>query len=1078
MPEIVLRFRRLGFAVLLLVAALLLRWPSLDRQIWNLDEGSTITMAQQVLAGQVPYLEAADNRTPLVPYAKALILAVAGDWNTQAVHVVVALLLGLVAILLWQTARLYGQEPAGVFAAILFTWLCVGFLPAIDAMTAHTGWFMILFSSLGFWLFSLSIHRSSAWLALGAGVSFGLSSLSKQPGLLDFGVCIVILMLLTGFDREPRVHLGRVAAALIVGLAMPFTVTLAYFYHRGALADLIFYTWTYNTKYYVPEVPLEARLLAIRIPFELLLTRMPVILVLGLVGVAGLLGRVFGSLWHKTVRTALLPWLMLGWLAAGLLSTMLSGRDFSHYSIQVIPGICLTCGWVLARIREKSLQWRHAGQTGRWRAGQIAVALTLLSVILPTLAWQRKLDTSDGYSAEVGRLVQAHTRPTDRIFVWGYIPEMHVYARRLPSTRYFYTNWVTGLIPWTNIDWLKDTTYAIIPGAPETLQRDLERHPPAVIVDSGSVRGYLKYPLSAQSWLWSKIEHEFAEVEPDYAQSRGFRVYRRIVDALYGSPFPNQLPVSPQVRLEVSERTRAVTIPIRVTYPAGATSVELYKDGELYRRIECPPEQSGTVVFFTLGTDLPAGERRVQALVRGRHAAASQPQHFLVSPDVPPPQPAGPPLEFDRQTLAPLEASNFHGQINRSADLKRWDAHAPAKLVYERPPGLYMLELEFGLEDVLYQQSAKNRTDGVDVIVQFINQAGKPLTLFHRHLNSQTTPGDVGLQKARVLLPLNEPGRIVLWMSPGSLSDASNDFAYWKTVKGSGAPGALFFRDQRINAIYLEATLGFHEQVQDRHKVVMVHAPSRLDFPLRRGMHRLTGTLGLLPAAWKGPQKSAGAVFEFWHVPTAGKPVLLHHHLADPGHDPAQRRAVSFSVNLPYPNEGLLRLVTRPAHPEDNAFNYTYWGPIVAEEFTATIPDADQPIRSTYAETTFGFAEMDESGQPVLFAHAPSRLVFPLPPGPRQLTGKVGLLAGAYSGPDATAGGLFMIEREDADGRRTLIWQRELNPRDSPADRGFIPFAVDLPGGTSGRLILHTKARPGQGPSRSWTFWHDLRLNP
>lgn len=1076
MPESDLRFRRLGFAILLLLSALVLRWPSRERQIWNLDEGSTITMAQLILAGQVPYLEAADNRPPLVPYAKALILAVTGDWNTRAVHGGVALMLGLTAILLWQTARRLGQEPAGVIAAIIFTWLSAGMLPAIDTLTAHTGWFVIFFSSLGFWLFSRALGRSSGWLAAGSGVAFGLSCLAKQPGLLDFGVCIVILLLMAGFDRGSRARLGRLGFALVIGLVLPLTITVTYFYLRGALDDLIFYAWTYNTKYYVPAVPLVERLMAIRVPFELLFARMPVILLLGLVAAAGLLRNALASLRLKSVGATVLPWLILGWTAAGLLSTMLSGRDFSHYSIQVIPGLSLACGWLLARAREKSIEWRNTGQSGRWWTSRIVAGLALASIAVPTVVWLGELETSDGQSAEVGRLVQAHSQPKDRIFVWGYMPEMHVYARRLPSTRYFYTNWTTGLIPWTNLDWLIDTAYAIIPGTPEKLQQDFDRHPPTVIVDTGTARGYLKYPLKAQSWLWSKVEHEFAEVEPDYTHPRGFRVYRRIADAPYGARFPDNLPVDAGVRVEVSAQTRPETIPIRVAYPAGTSVVELYKDDELYRRMECPPDQPGTVVFFALGTDLPDGERRLQALTRGRRNLASRPRTFLVNPEIPPSRPAGPPLEYNRQALPPLEATNFHGPMARIPDSNLWDAHAPAKLVYERPLGLYSLEFEFGMNDAIYLQPEKRKTDGVEVVVQFASQSGKLHTLFRRILNPQVNGIDRGLQKEQVLMPLNEPGRIILWMSPGSLSDNTSDIAYWQAVRGTGAPGAIFFRDLRINATHVETTYDMLSLIVQGNNVVMAHAPSRFDFPLQKGMHRLTGTLGLLPEAWTGPKKSAGAIFEAWHVPPAGPPKLLFHYLADPGHNPDQRTARAFSVDLPYPNDGLIRLVTRPSHPEDNAFNYTYWGPLTAEEFSATILTPDQPLISTQAETTFGFADLAEANRPVLFAHAPSRLSFPLRPG--TLTGEIGLLAAAYTGPDATAGGLFIIEVEDDTGRRTMVWQRELNPRDVPADRGFISLSVDLPRLVSGRLILRTEARPGQSLVRAWTFWHGLRIDP
>ena len=63
-------------------------------------------MAQLILAGQVPYKEAADNRTPLVPYAKALILSVVGDWNIRGAHIVVALMLGLLMIRRRRRARI------------------------------------------------------------------------------------------------------------------------------------------------------------------------------------------------------------------------------------------------------------------------------------------------------------------------------------------------------------------------------------------------------------------------------------------------------------------------------------------------------------------------------------------------------------------------------------------------------------------------------------------------------------------------------------------------------------------------------------------------------------------------------------------------------------------------------------------------------------------------------------------------------------------------------------------------------------------------------------------------------------
>ena len=82
--------RQFLFAFGLIAAALALRVPFLRQTVWNLDEGSTFTMAEIVRHGGVLYRDAADNRTPLVPYVKALIFTVVGDWNVRGVRIAVA----------------------------------------------------------------------------------------------------------------------------------------------------------------------------------------------------------------------------------------------------------------------------------------------------------------------------------------------------------------------------------------------------------------------------------------------------------------------------------------------------------------------------------------------------------------------------------------------------------------------------------------------------------------------------------------------------------------------------------------------------------------------------------------------------------------------------------------------------------------------------------------------------------------------------------------------------------------------------------------------------------------------------
>jgi hypothetical protein len=199
---------RLFLALLLIGTAFGLRVSWLRRDIWNMDEGTTFTMAQQVRAGAVLYRDAADNRTPLVPYLKAAVLVVAGDWNARAVHVVVALLVGGAAVLLWQIARRLGDEVAGIAGAVACTAISFLLLDPMDALAAHTEWFMVFFTIPGYWFFVRSLERPGYWAGWPAGVCFGLACLCKQPAVFDLGVTLVLCGLLgpagSGAGRWPR----------------------------------------------------------------------------------------------------------------------------------------------------------------------------------------------------------------------------------------------------------------------------------------------------------------------------------------------------------------------------------------------------------------------------------------------------------------------------------------------------------------------------------------------------------------------------------------------------------------------------------------------------------------------------------------------------------------------------------------------------------------------------------------------------------------------------------------------------------------------------------------------------------
>ena len=162
--------------LLLLLAALtgwvfLLRGPTFDTPVWNVDEAIHASVARTLLDGGVLYRDAVDQRTPLTYYVFAAIFAVAGPNNLWAVHAVLAgviVLTGAGLILLARRAQTLG---AGAWAAFIFAALSTNLLDPGDGNAAHTEWFAVLFTTWGAWWFWRTIdapgfRSAGGWGAL------------------------------------------------------------------------------------------------------------------------------------------------------------------------------------------------------------------------------------------------------------------------------------------------------------------------------------------------------------------------------------------------------------------------------------------------------------------------------------------------------------------------------------------------------------------------------------------------------------------------------------------------------------------------------------------------------------------------------------------------------------------------------------------------------------------------------------------------------------------------------------------------------------------------------------------------
>ncbi len=547
-------------AVLLVAGVFALRWPGFGFRVWNVDEAIHAAVARTLLDGGVLYRDAIDQRTPLTYYAVAALFAVAGENNVWAMHALAAALIAATAFGLFLLGRAWRGPVAGLWAALLFAVLSTALFYPGDAHALNTEWFVALFTTWAAGLFWGG--RPAA-----AGSLLGLAFLSKQPALLDLGAPLAALAYGGLLARERGSRLAARVAVVLAGFAVPVVVTAAWFALRGVLADGIFYAWRYNLQYYGPEVGAADRVLSALKPFTLLGTHYPLVL-LALAGAAGF------ALFRVLQRQPAAPEqadnprlaFLLAWGATSLAGAASGGRGYDHYFIQFLPAACLLAALGLAGFTT----WARAHRAQRWLqpAALLFSAVVLVQLGRGVVAFRAQAVQPVDSSLRAAEYIKAHTTAEDRIFVWGYHPDLYLFADRKPASRFVYASFLSGLIPWTNTAPGQDTAYAIVPGARETLLRELAAARPAFIVDcsAGPNRSWQKYPLETFPALRDFVAAHYRVVEAGQFVPQGFRLFRR--------RGPDEPPETAAPELSAAVRTTlALGVSGRPLPPASAAAV-------------------------------------------------------------------------------------------------------------------------------------------------------------------------------------------------------------------------------------------------------------------------------------------------------------------------------------------------------------------------------------------------------------------------------------------------------------------------------------------------------------------------
>jgi hypothetical protein len=461
------------------------------------DEGYLLAVGMRMLQGHMlPYVDGVAHTGPLFLYSGAL-LAAFGPFSWVPVRVVAGVTYALMPVLLFAVGREARRPLAGALAGLpipIYTLLRWWPTDGI-AYNAETPVILCTLGALfcmlrGVW--RTDREASSAWCAAAGAFTVGIA-LSKQVGALQ-ALVVGLGFLVALFARDGLTFKRRLVLLAYFGAAalLPAVALVGWLALHGALKDAYFYLVTYNREVYMfhlrnEEVPKlwRAWLEGASMEVTLLIGALSWGLAQGVIAQAG------SSRWREMARGALFPLLMTGLTATGIIGARASQRDFAHYYLMAMPWI----GMLLGMIVEQSLARARAG----WLAFAARVVLLLPIWYAVELVWDTRGDQLHGWSDQVHNLVpvaihdqmpractlvRAHSTRADKLFVWGFRPELYVSCKRWPASRFVFTTFVSGFVPWNYASSREEENSLAVPGSRALLISELEATKPPVIVDA------------------------------------------------------------------------------------------------------------------------------------------------------------------------------------------------------------------------------------------------------------------------------------------------------------------------------------------------------------------------------------------------------------------------------------------------------------------------------------------------------------------------------------------------------------------------------------------------------------------
>lgn len=413
------------------------------------DSGTFAYCGGRMAVGDVLYRDCWDNKPPLVYAINALIVLLGGH-NPWAVWWFQMLWMTAASVMFYMVARRAWKRPlAAAWGTMLF--LGTTLTPTYYTNGNITETYLLLPLVLTAGVLYAYLNQRNGWWMVAAGVLTAAAGLLK-PTYIGLGAAVALIVLLYNLRRHSLAKGLKDVGLFALGLLVPLALVAFAWQQMGALDDLVYAVLKHNVGYV--EAGLSWR--SVRGTLAQFIKVQPLA---GLFWLAFISAIIFGFLrikqWGKD-RSAWLPqedvtvWWAVGLMLAvpiQMISIGISGKNFGHYFLEVMPALALLAGAGVVAILNPSQTFKLP-KSALVSLGIAAFALTVLwgrgaisqgVIEFKNLAqFTREPDTWTYHPSEVEQYILDHSQPDDSVLIWATHIDIDFVTNRRSPTRYVF----------------------------------------------------------------------------------------------------------------------------------------------------------------------------------------------------------------------------------------------------------------------------------------------------------------------------------------------------------------------------------------------------------------------------------------------------------------------------------------------------------------------------------------------------------------------------------------------------------------------------------------------------------------